>query len=49
MSYRITPFQKEEKKQEEVPEKENELTSRLAALEEKINLLAQGGKFDGLL
>ena len=50
MSYRITPFQKEEKKQEEeVPEKENELTSRLAALEEKINLLAKGGKFDGLL
>lgn len=49
MSYRITPFQKEEKKQEEVPEKENELTSRLAALEEKINLLTQGGKFDGLL
>ena len=49
MSYRIVPFQKEEK---EVPAQSpsNDLASRLSAIEEKLNsLTTTGGKFDGLL
>ena len=49
MSYRISPFQKEEKKSEEPEIKDDNLSARLTSLEEKLNLLAQGGKFDGLL
>lgn len=50
MSYRIIPFQKEEK---EAPAQNpsNDLASRLSAIEEKLNSLTStgGGKFDGLL
>lgn len=49
MSYRIVPFQKEEK---EAPTQSpsNDLASRLSAIEEKLNsLTTTGGKFDGLL
>ena len=48
MAYRVSPFQKEEKKVEEtVPKVDTE--SRLLLLEEKLNKILSGGKFDGLL
>lgn len=45
MAYRVSPFQKEDGKTEPTPTTEN----RLAALEEKIDKIISGGKFDGLL
>ena len=49
MSYRIVPFQKEEK-EAPAPSPQNDLASRLSAIEEKLNsLTTTGGKFDGLL
>jgi hypothetical protein len=48
MAYRVSPYQKEEKKIEEEPA-QSDLLARLDAIEEKINNLAAGGKFDGLL
>jgi hypothetical protein len=48
MAYRVSPFQKEEGKTE-TPMPTNPLESRLAALEEKLDKLISGGKFDGLL
>ena len=51
MVYRISPFQKESKEIEApapAPVAANDVSTRLLALEEKINKLA-GGKFDGLI
>ena len=45
MAYRVSPFQKEDGKTEPTPTTE----VRLAALEEKIDKIISGGKFDGLL
>lgn len=45
MAYRVSPFQKEDGKTEPMPTTE----VRLAALEEKIDKIISGGKFDGLL
>ena len=45
MAYRVSPFQKEDGKNETAPTTE----TRLAALEEKLNKIISGGKFDGLL
>ena len=47
MAYRVSPFQKEDGKTETAPA--NVLESRLATLEEKLDKLTSGGKFDGLL
>jgi hypothetical protein len=47
MAYKVLPYQKEEKKPEEPVS--SDLTSRLEAIESKLNELASGGKFDGLL
>ena len=50
MAYRVSPFQKEERKAEDtaiVPT--NDFGTRLASLEEKLDKLLTGGKFDGLL
>lgn len=50
MAYRVSPFQKEDKKVEEpIPEPVDDIPSRLALLEEKLNKLTTGGKFDDLL
>lgn len=48
MAYRVSPFQKEEKKVEETAPKVD-TESRLLLLEEKLNKILSGGKFDGLL
>lgn len=48
MAYRVSPFQKEEKKVEETAPKVD-TESRLLLLEEKLNKILTGGKFDGLL
>jgi hypothetical protein len=48
MAYRVSPYQREEKKIEE-ESAQSDLLARLDAIEEKINNLAAGGKFDGLL
>ena len=52
MVYRISPFQKESKETEvsaPAPFAANDVNTRLLALEEKINKLVDGGKFDGLI
>ena len=46
MAYRVSPFQKEEGKTETAP---TTYESRLASLEEKLDKILTGGKFDGLL
>lgn len=46
MAYRVSPFQKEEKK---VEEPVNDFSTRLTSLEEKLDKILMGGKFDGLL
>lgn len=48
MAYRVSPFQKEEKKAEE-ESAPTDITTRLTSLEQKLNTLLSGGKFDGLL
>ena len=48
MAYRVSPFQKEDKKAEQEPAP-TDITTRLTSLEEKLNTLLSGGKFDGLL
>ena len=45
MAYRVSPFQKEDGKNDSAPTTEN----RLTILEEKLDKLISGGKFDGLL
>lgn len=45
MAYRVSPFQKEDSKTDSAPTTD----SRLTALEEKLDKLMTGGKFDGLL
>ena len=45
MAYRVSPFQKEDGKNETAPTTE----ARLVALEEKLNKIISGVKFDGLL
>ena len=47
MAYRVSPFQKEDGKTETAPS--NTYESRLATLEEKLDKIISGGKFDGLL
>ena len=47
MAYRVVPYQKEEKKDDEPVT--NDFAARLDAIESKINQLVSGGKFDGLL
>ena len=52
MVYRISPFQKESKEPETptpMPVAANDVNARLLTLEEKINKLIDGGKFDGLI
>jgi hypothetical protein len=44
MAYRVSPFQKEERK-DEAPD----TNARLSLLEEKLDKILTGGKFDGLL
>lgn len=48
MAYRVSPFQKEERKAEEIASPDD-VNARLSLLEEKLNKLIAGGKFDGLL
>ena len=47
MAYRVSPFQKEDSKTEAPLPSSTE--SRLAILEEKLDKIISGGKFDGLL
>jgi hypothetical protein len=47
MAYRVSPFQKEDGKAESTPA--NVYESRIATLEEKLDKIISGGKFDGLL
>lgn len=52
MVYRISPFQKESKEPEAptpTAVAANDVNARLLTLEEKINKLIDGGKFDGLI
>jgi hypothetical protein len=51
MAYTISPFQRDEKGAEGVPPPPtaSNLEARLGNLEEKLNKLMTGGKFDGLL
>ena len=52
MVYRISPFQKESKEAEQPvssPSQTEAMGARLSALEEKLNKLMSGGKFDGLI
>lgn len=51
MAYTISPFQKDEKGAESAPPPPTapNLETRLDKLEEKLNKLVTGGKFDGLL
>ena len=44
MAYRVSPFQKEERKEEAT-----DTSARLTLLEEKLDKILTGGKFDGLL
>lgn len=48
MAYRVSPFQKEERKAEETAPRVD-VESRLSLLEEKLDKILTGGKFDGLL
>lgn len=48
MAYRVSPFQKEERKAEEAAPRVD-VESRLSLLEEKLDKILTGGKFDGLL
>ena len=47
MAYRVSPFQKEDGKTDAT--QANSYDARLATLEEKLNKIISGGKFDGLL
>ena len=47
MAYRVSPFQKEDGKAE--TSSASPLESRLTTLEEKLDRIIAGGKFDGLL
>ena len=52
MVYRISPFSKESREVEmptPTPIAANDADARLSALEEKLNKIISGGKFDGLL
>ena len=52
MVYRISPFQKESKEVEPtapVAVAANDVNTRLSALEQKLDQLLSGGKFDGLI
>lgn len=52
MVYRISPFQKESKEAEPTapaPVAANDVSTRLSALEQKLDQLLTGGKFDGLI
>ena len=50
MVYRISPFQKESKEvAQSTPSPTNNADARLSALEQKLDQLISGGKFDGLL
>jgi hypothetical protein len=52
MVYRISPFQTEGKETEisaPTPVAANDVNTRLLALEQKIDQLVSGGKFDGLI
>ena len=48
MAYRVSPFQKEERK-DESNNAATDANTRLTLLEEKLDKLLLGGKFDGLL
>ena len=47
MAYRVSPFQKEDGKPDAT--QANSYDARLVTLEEKLNKIISGGKFDGLL
>ena len=49
MAYKISPFQKEEPPTTSAPEPQPELASRLQSLEEKMDKLIKGERFNGLL
>lgn len=52
MVFRISPFQKENKEAESTtpaPAAANDVNTRLSALEQKLDQLISGGKFDGLI
>lgn len=49
MAYRVLPFQKEDKPVDLVENNENNVENRIKSLEEKLDKLISGGKFDGLL
>lgn len=51
MAYRVSPFQREERPVDAPASvaAEDPLAQRLTALENKLNKLFEGGKFDGLL
>ena len=49
MAYRVLPFQKEDKSVDLVENNENNVENRIKSLEEKLDKLISGGKFDGLL
>lgn len=49
MAYRVLPFQKEDKPVDLVENSENNVENRIKSLEEKLDKLISGGKFDGLL
>lgn len=49
MAYRVLPFQKEDKSVGLVENNENNVENRIKSLEEKLDKLISGGKFDGLL
>ena len=50
MVYRISPFSKESKEAvQSTPSPTNNTDARLSALEQKLDQLMSGGKFDGLL
>ena len=49
MAYRVLPFQKEDKPIDLVENNENNVENRIKSLEEKLDKLISGGKFDGLL
>ena len=49
MVYRISPFQKENRESEAPVVTENDWSARLSSLEEKMDKLISGGKFNGLL
>ena len=49
MAYKISPFQKEEPVTTPAPDTQPEFASRLQSLEDKIEKLVNGGRFNGLL